>query len=235
LKFSGVPSQQLPLRFPLQQKATFDAFVVGRNAELIHRLERLPEENDFALLWLWGAAGVGRSHLLQAVCHSAGAILPRVAYLPAREFNGSTESLAEFGNFQLVCIDDLQVWLESEAHQLSLMALYQELYRKRSKLVVTADRVPSRYAYCFADLASRFQAASTYEVSGLDDAAKYEYLKRQALKRGLILEDGVLNYLFNRVARDLPALLDLLDRLDISAMSRQRRLTIPFVREELGL
>lgn len=55
----------------------------------------------------------------------------------------------------------------------------------------------------------------------------------RARARGIELDDSVLDWLFARYARDLGALLDLLDRLDQASLAAQRRVTIPFLREVL--
>jgi DnaA family protein len=55
-------------------------------------------------------------------------------------------------------------------------------------------------------------------------------LKAQAAARGIELDDSVLDWLFARYARDLGALLDLLDKLDAASLAAQRRITIPFLR-----
>jgi DnaA family protein len=55
-------------------------------------------------------------------------------------------------------------------------------------------------------------------------------LKEQAASRGIELDDSVLDWLFARYARDLGALLDLLDKLDVASLAAQRRITIPFLR-----
>jgi DnaA family protein len=58
-------------------------------------------------------------------------------------------------------------------------------------------------------------------------------LKAQAASRGIELDEGVLDWLFARYARDLGALLDLLDKLDQASLAARRRITVPFLREFL--
>lgn len=67
-----------------------------------------------------------------------------------------------------------------------------------------------------------------------DDAACKEILAQRAALRGLELPEPVADYLLRRCSRDLSTLLALLDRLDLAALAQQRRLTIPFVREQLA-
>jgi DnaA-homolog protein len=80
------------------------------------------------------------------------------------------------------------------------------------------------------DLRSRLGACTQFALKPLDDAERREVLKNQAASRGIELDDTVLDWLFARYARDLGALLDLLDRLDQASLAAQRRVTIPFLR-----
>lgn len=80
------------------------------------------------------------------------------------------------------------------------------------------------------DLRSRLGACQQALLKPLDDAERRDVLRKQAAERGIELDDTVLDWLFNRYARDLGALLDLLDRLDQASLAAQRRITVPFLR-----
>ena len=60
-------------------------------------------------------------------------------------------------------------------------------------------------------------------------------LRQRAQTRGLELDDAVLDWLFRRVDRDLGTLTALLDRLDRASLAAQRRITVPFLRQTLGV
>jgi len=68
----------------------------------------------------------------------------------------------------------------------------------------------------------------------LDEAGEHEALRRRAAQRGLDLPDETTRYLLRRFPRDMRTLGKLLDEIDVAALSAQRRLTVPFVREILG-
>ena len=58
-------------------------------------------------------------------------------------------------------------------------------------------------------------------------------LRARAARRGLELDDAVLDYLLRRVDRDLGSLTALLDRLDRASLAAQRRITVPFLKNLL--
>ena len=62
---------QLPLGVGLRDDATFVNYHPGPNASLVNRLAHQLDAEGEPFLYLWGAEGVGRSHLLQAACHAA--------------------------------------------------------------------------------------------------------------------------------------------------------------------
>jgi DnaA-homolog protein len=59
-------------------------------------------------------------------------------------------------------------------------------------------------------------------------------LRQRAGARGLALDEGVLDWMLNRVGRDLGTLGALLDRIDRESLAAQRRVTIPFLRQLLA-
>ena len=66
------------------------------------------------------------------------------------------------------------------------------------------------------------------------NSEKAQHLRSEAARRGLRLTDEVVQYLLNRLPRDLASLNGVLDRLDRHSLSTQRQVTLALVREELS-
>jgi DnaA family protein len=94
--------------------------------------------------------------------------------------------------------------------------------------------MPEALGLALPDLRSRLEQCVRLPLEPLDDAGRREVLLRRARRRGLELEEAVLDYLFRRVGRDLVGLTALLDRLDRESLVAQRRITIPFLRQFLS-
>jgi DnaA-homolog protein len=231
---SAARHAQLALRFPLSPRSRFEDFVPGRNGELVRRLRELDDAPaGFRGCLLFGRTGSGRSHLLQAACHvhsGEGAI-----YLPLSDPLVVPELLDGVDSLRLVALDDLQAWLGRDAEERALLALYQGLSERGGCLLVSVDRPPGALQCHFADLGSRLRALDAYEVHSLDDAGRAALLERVARQRGLTLEPAVLEFWLSRSIRSVPDLLDQLDRIDEAAMAAQRRVTVPLVKQVLGL
>ncbi len=223
---------QLTLSFPLKARCHFETFEVGANVELVQRLEALVVEAGFQGCFLAGAPGVGRTHLLQAACHRFSAPGGAV-YLPLREVNPAL--LDGLDSRGLVAVDDLDAWLGDREAEAALLALYQGLLGRGGRLLVSAPEPARRLQFHLADLASRLRGLPAYLVHGLDDAGKARVLTRLAAARGLTLSPAVLDFWLSRSGRDMAALLEQFERLDQAALSARRRVTVPLLKDVLGL
>ena len=226
----SVPGRQLALRFPLSARCHFDSFVPGGNGELVRRLESLDAADPaFHGYLLYGPSGVGRTHLLQAACHRH----PSAIYLPLREV--TPVMLEGLDTCHLVALDDVEAWLGDAGAEAALLALYQGLHATGGRLLVSAAAPASELDCHYPDLASRLRALAAYRVVALEDADKARVLARLARERGLVLSQPVLDFWLTRSTRDLAVLLEQLERLDAAAMAAQRRVTVPLLKQVLGL
>jgi len=185
-------------------------------------------------VYLWGATGTGRTHLLQAACQGAAAAGATAVYLPlAQHAEFSPELLEGLETTRLVCLDDVDAIAGLDAWEQALFHLYNRLRDSERRLLAAADRAPGALPLNLADLRSRLGWGPVFQLRALSDTDKLAALKLRALHRGLELSDEVGQYLLKRCPRDLHSLFSLLDSLDRAALAAQRRLTIPFVREHL--
>jgi DnaA family protein len=226
---------QLALAFPLSTRCHFETFEVGPNAELVRHLQALdPGISGFRGYLLFGSPGVGRTHLLQAACHRHGD-RGRAIYLPLAEPSVTPALLDGLDSRFLVALDDVDHWLGNPEAERSLVDLYQGLLMTGGRLLVSAAAAPSALDACLPDLGSRLRALSVYQVQPLPDADKARVLRRLARERGLTLSDPVVEFWLSRSHRDLTVLREQLQTLDAAAMAGQRPITVPLIKEVLGL
>jgi len=222
---------QLPLALSLADHASFATFVSGSSVAAVEHVRSLAGGRADTL-WLWGADGSGKSHLLQAACRAATAAQRRAMYvsLPA----ASPAILADLDNIDLLAIDDLHAVAGDLAWEQPLFSILNAFLGRSGGLLLAASVPAGRCGFRLADLASRGAGAVTYRLAPLDDADRAVALRLHAAARGLELEPAAAEFLLKRVARDMPALTQWLARLDRASLSAQRRLTIPFIREQLA-
>src|SRR5262245_37596085 len=98
-------SSQLPLGLALRDSFRFTSYFAGRNAEVLAAVQALAAGRPPTVAWIHGAAGTGKSHLLQALCASAGDRGERAAYLPLADVRDrGPEILAGCGDLAWVCL-----------------------------------------------------------------------------------------------------------------------------------
>jgi DnaA-homolog protein len=219
--------KQLALGVRLRAEAVFDSFWPGPNGEIVAAL-RAPSA---APLWLWGAAGSGKTHLLQAVCAAAG---DSAAYFPlARSHALPAEALAGFERSRVLCIDDADAVAGDLAWERALFRAFNEAGELGTRLIFAAAAPPRQPDWRLEDWRSRAAACVVYQLRELDDAGRLEALRLRAAQRGLQLPYETSEYLLKRMPRDLRSLFEVLDQLDEASLAAQRRLTIPFIRDAL--
>jgi len=226
--------RQLPLSVRIPDRAVFATFLPGRNVQAVEQLVRLACGESAGAVWLCGAQGSGKSHLLQAVCVQASETL-RAGYFPLGELGSLGVGVLE-GTPQLdcVCLDDVDTVIGNNEWERTLFSLLRELEERGARLIVAAPSPPALLHWTLPDLGSRLSASQVFQLRGLDEVEQQEALKLRAHIRGFELPDDTARWLLRRFPRDMRTLYELLDTLDEAALVAQRRLTIPFIRTVLS-
>jgi DnaA family protein len=219
------PQRQLLLDLKPEQPPTLDNFIIGANAELIHRLQSLAETHTYEALYVWGADGCGKSHLLAATAAAAQGQRP-LAFLQGADA-GSELALAPGS---LLVIDDVQT-LRAEA-QIALFRAFNAARFLGLSLLLAGNEPPLRLGLR-EDLRTRIGQTLIYEIQSLSDDEKAGALRRHAIERGMLMDAGVVQYLLRHGRRDLPSLMAMLNSLDRASLEQKRPPTLPLLRELL--
>ena len=224
---------QLALPLKLQDHAVFESFLPAGNETLVAFLKSTVATGKGPGGWIRGANATGKTHLLQAVCESAG---HHAQFLPLGDLVDVSPAILDgLERRKFVCLDDVGAVAGNTDWELGLFRLYNALADAGGVLLCSAPAAPRDCAFRLADLVSRFSRLPTFNLRPLDEAARIEALQLRARHRGLDLPPESAGYLLSRSTRDMASLYALLDKLDAEAMIAKRRLTIPFVKEVLGL
>lgn len=222
---------QLPLAIRLADTATFGNFYAGGNQTAVDALRLLAQQGGERAMFIWGADGSGKSHLLQAACHAASASGRRAIYLPMSQAVLLDPDVTEnLESCALVCVDDVHRTAGIEPWQHALFSLFNAVVEHGGSFVATARSAPAAIPRLLPDLASRLGWGPVYQVTVLDDPDKIAVLKARASRRGFDLPDETAQFLLNRLKRDMHTLCATLDALDTASLVAQRRLTLPFVK-----
>jgi DnaA family protein len=227
--------RQLTLGVGLREGHDFQNFVTGRNATAVAALKAIFDSTIAPLVYLWGGAGSGKTHLLEALCAAAGDRASRAAYLPLMRRAGFDPAiLSGLEAADLVCLDDIHAVAGDTIWEEALFHLYNRLDAARAPLVVTAASAPLKTGWQLKDLASRLASGATYEIFPLNDNERAQVLRQTARARGFGFPDEAVRYVLHREVRDMHTLMAILDELDKLSLAHQRMVTIPLVREVLS-
>jgi len=225
------PQQQLPLAIRLRDDATLDNFLVlPAAAPLLAVLRGQLAPAGEPVIYLHGPSGSGKSHLLQACCHTIGA---DSLYLPLRELCGYApdQVLQNLESLARVCLDDLQVVAGNAAWERALFHLLNRARAGGCRVVVAAAAGPGNLGVQLPDLQSRLAWGGVYGLPRCGDEEKAAILCFRAARRGLELAPAVADYVVSRAGRSPDALLAILERLDHASLAQQRPLSKPFVKQ----
>ena len=220
--------KQLALDFIVAPPPALDNFVAGRNAELLQNLRQWAfRDGRERFIYVWGLAGSGRSHLLKGAVAAARDTGASAAYVAC---SGDTQFGEDAERMDCVAVDDADCL--GEAAQVALFNLYNALRERHGMLLVSGNAPPAQLKLR-GDLVTRLGWGLVYQVHALSDEEKAQALTRHAAARGFPLSGEVCDYLLNRVRRDMPSLLAMLDALDRHSLESKRPITVPLVRELL--
>ncbi|MCA1798124.1 MAG: DnaA regulatory inactivator Hda [Xanthomonadaceae bacterium] len=226
---------QLPLGVGLTDGAVFATFHAGPNAAAVQAVRDAAAGRGEPVVFLHGAAGAGRTHLLQAACVEAEQAGRRAALLPLHRCAALPPQVIEnWEQYDLVCIDDVDGIAGDAGWERALFVLFNALRARGGCWLAAGANVPGALGLTLPDLASRLAAGPVFRLQPLDDDGRLAALALRARRRGLELPDEVGRYLLKHAPRDMVSLYGLLERLDHASLSQQRRLTIPLVKEILN-
>jgi len=227
-------SPQLPLRLRCPPEQRFDTFVGAEHATGV--LTALATGTGPAAVYLAGASGTGKTHLLLAMSACAQETGRQVAYLPLTATVGRLETALDgIDRADLVALDGVEAIIGQRADEIALFHLHNRLHDAGVAVCYSATGAPDHWPQMLPDLRSRLNQCTRLNLVALDDAGRGEVLRRRATQRGLQIDQAAIDWLLQRIKRDLVHLTDLLDHLDRASLAEQRRLTIPFLRQTLSM
>lgn len=217
------------------QANTFETYYPGSDQTLISILKSVAsgvlEEPQ---IFLWGAAGVGKTHVLQAMCHIASSADKRAMYLPLKQLIAENpDSIGDLQELELVCIDDAHVIASNSQWEKALFNFINHHRAEKTTMVISSLHVATEDLFSLPDLNSRAVWGPVYKLSALSELELDAALQLHAKSRGLELADEVRCYLLTHYQRDVPTMVEMLDLLDTASLQEQRKVTIPFLKRIL--
>ena len=197
---------------------TFDNFVVGPSNRFAHSaaiaVSKTPGQ-VYNPLFIYGPAGVGKTHLLYAIANDIRRANPNanIVYIKGDEFtneliaaiaNGKNiEFRIKYRESDLFLIDDIQFFAGKESTQEEFFHTFNKLYEEHKQIVMTSDRKPSDMLTLEDRLRTRFEWGLLADIQPPDYETRMAILKNKAKSLGLELSDDVCNYIAVNVTNNV--------------------------------
>jgi DnaA family protein len=229
---------QLIFPFQINQKASFENFFCSPdNSELISRLSELVANKNPNELIINGAAGSGKSFLMQAICNELSASGKQFAFIPMNKaINMGVEIFQNLASLDAVCVDDLQLILSKGEWEIALFNLINECQQSNCSLILSLGGNQSLEDIAqLPDLLSRIKRMEFIKLKAVQDESLNQALDFVSQQLDINLEKAELEFLLKHQTRDFSILVDNLISLDKQAASLKRKITIPLIKETLNL
>ena len=229
---------QLIFPFQINQKASFENFFCSPdNAELITRLNDLVVNKNADELIINGAAGSGKSFLMQAICNELSSSGKQFAFIPMNKaINMGVEIFQNLASLDAVCIDDLQLILSKGEWEIALFNLINECQQSGCSIILSLGGNQSLEEIAeLPDLLSRIKRMEFMKLQAVQDEFLNQALDFVSQQLDINLEKTELEFLLKHQTREFSFLVDNLITLDKQAASLKRKITIPLIKETLNL
>ena len=242
------PSQSEHPTATFNPRYRFDSFVVGNSNQLAYAASKSIAENpsgSFNPLFIYGGAGLGKTHLIQAIGQQISASRPRtkVVYMSADTFVTELITSIRYDRMQqfrdkyrsidALLLDDIQFIAGKERTQEEFFHTFNALYEAQKQIVFTSDRPPKEIPTLEERLRSRFEWGLTADIQAPDLETKVAILRKKAEDKGLNIPQEVALFIAERVRSNVRELEGHLNKIVVYASLAGKAVNIDLAKEAL--
>lgn len=231
----------------LNPRYTFERFVVGPENRLAHAASQAVADKPGSVynpLFIYGATGLGKTHLLHGIGHRVWADHHRVLYATSEQFTndfieairrGSTEELrAKYRHLDVLLIDDIQFLAGKEGTQEEFFNTFNDLHCAGSQIVISSDRSPRLISLLEDRLRSRFAGGLIVDIQPPVLETRLAILRAKSLEQSVQLPGEVLHFLAERSQQNIRELEGSFNRIVAHARLLRAEITLDIAVEALS-
>jgi len=226
----------------LNSKYTFDTFVVGNNNNIAHAAALATAESpaeDYNPLFIYGGAGLGKTHLMQAIGnfileHNPSA---KVMYVTSESFtnelisilrdNSSQSSAMEsfrnkYRNIDVLLLDDIQFIIGKDASQQEFFHTFNTLYLAKKQIILTSDKPPKDFTILEDRMRSRFTSGLTVDIQSPDYETRMAILHKKAESAHYEFSDDIYQYIVENFTSNIRELEGALNKIILYSKLQNR-------------
>lgn len=228
---------------------SFENFVTGPGNDLAYAAATAVANqlgNAYNPLFIHGGVGLGKTHLLQAICQKVLQDDPnaRICYLSCETFvnqfldcvqKGQMSSFRDvYRHVDLLVIDDIQFLTNRDRSQEEFFHTFNALYQNSKQIVLSSDRAPSEIPQLEERLVSRFGWGLVTSVSKPDYETRLAIVRAKAQVRGLEMPDDVICYIATRIDSNAREMEGAITTIQGHAALQNKSLDLALARKALG-
>ena len=232
----------------LNNKYTFDTFVIGKGNQMAHAAALVVAEDRGSIynpLFFYGGVGLGKTHLMHAIGHQMLLKRPhaKIKYVSSENFtndfitsiqkNRMEEFRNEYRTVDLLLVDDIQFLVNKEGTQEEFFNTFEELYRNNKQIVLTSDRLPNEIPTLPQRLVSRFAWGLSVDITPPDLETRTAILRKKAEAENLEIPDDTLSYIAGQIDSNIRELEGALVRVQAFAAIQSVDITTSLAAEAL--
>ena len=225
---AAAPAPAQP-EFQPEKEYSFETFVVGSGNSLAHAAAWAVANNpakSYNPLFLHGGSGLGKTHLIYAICGRIRQTHPeyRLLYVKGEEFanelilairNGTTAEFKEkYRQADLLAVDDIQFIAGKEITQEEFFHTFNSLYECGKQIILTSDRPPKEIKTLEDRLRTRFEWGLLVDIQPPDFETRMAIISRKADSLGLALPEDVAAFIAGKLKDNIRQLEGVVKRLD---------------------
>lgn len=225
-------ASQIPLPLSFDKRFSLGNYIADNASYLNQHLTALFDETGEVLIGLWGGSDSGKTHLLNACAHYARACdVPFHLFDAALLVTARAKGFSDLPTGSVLGVDNLDLLAGNRQWEEQFYQVVNRVKAGELRFVFTLSRQPRDIGFRLADMKSRLMWGLLIALESPQDEQIEAILKARAKLLGLEITNDVIRYLLGHYSRKLSDQMQLLYRLDHASMSKQRKITIPLVRE----
>jgi chromosomal replication initiator protein len=243
---SEVPSQE---GLVLNNSYQFESFVVGPHNEIAVAAAKSIVQHDvrnYNPLFIYGHVGLGKTHLLQAICHGllARPKPPRIVYVSCELFINQFISAIEKGELEafrgryrqteVLVIDDVHFIANKDRSQEEFFHTFNELHQRDRQIILSSDSPPLEIPTLSERLVSRFKQGMVCQLDAPLYETRVQMAKGKAAQLGSQLPDDVLDFIAKSIKTNVRDLHGAVTRIIGVSSLKNIPISLEMARQVLG-
>ena len=245
---SSAKSQKNESYETLNQKYTFDTFVVGKSNQFAHAASLAVAESPGEIynpLFIYGGVGLGKTHLMHSIAHFILDQNPdtKIRYVTSENFtnelidkirtNKTAEFREKYRKVDVLLIDDIQFIIGKESTQEEFFHTFNTLHESKKQIIISSDKPPKDIVTLEERLRSRFEWGLIVDIGNPDYETRMAILKKKNDLDHMNIDEKILAYFAEHIKSNIRELEGALNKLVALSRLKKHEINMELAQEAL--